>query len=223
VGDVSSPGTRKPVARWWLIALVVVVLLGAAWLTASLVGTGSDAGANASTESVPGGQGSGSEQVPDEIAMTFPEKTPGQTVPEVAASASPAPKPVVVKLDKPAQLAEDLTVRVVDVESVEGVGRGPGEISGPALRFSIEVTNSTGERVDLTSTVVNAYYGSDNTPASPLAEPGGEPLPATLDDGDSVVGVFVFSVPTDQREQVSVEFSYSVQTPTVIFEGPASS
>ena len=155
--------------------------------------------------------------------MTFPEKTPGQTVPEVAASASPAPKPVVVKLDKPAQLAEDLTVRVVDVESVEGVGRGPGEISGPALRFSIEVTNSTGERVDLTSTVVNAYYGSDNTPASPLAEPGGEPLPATLDDGDSVVGVFVFSVPTDQREQVSVEFSYSVQTPTVIFEGPASS
>jgi hypothetical protein len=221
--------TRK---RWIAVALTILVI-AFVWLVASL--TSADDSSNGSTEqasatsTVEGGSGGVSDLQDSEDSgplndpsITFPEKEPGQTAPGLAPSPEPAPKPVETPLQKEAVLGNGVSAKVVSVESVEGVARLPGEVSGPALRFTLKVTNDTKKDVDLGTAVVTAYYGPEDTPAGDLREPGGTSLPQTLGAGKSVEGVYIFRVPLDQRDQVRLDFSYSVDVPTVIFEGAVS-
>ena len=72
---------------------------------------------------------------------------------------------------------------------------GPGEVAGPAVRFTLRLRNDSAQEVPLNTTVVNLYYGKAKTPASPLSEPGGAPLPATVAAGGEASGTYVFVVP----------------------------
>jgi len=63
------------------------------------------------------------------------------------------------------------------------------------------------------------YYGKDKTPASTLSGPGLSPLAKPIPAGKSASGSYVFSVPQDERDPLTVEFSYTTDAPTVIFSG----
>jgi hypothetical protein len=128
-------------------------------------------------------------------------------------------KPIEVGLDEPADLGGGVLVAVVDIESVEGEGQGIGERSGPALRVTVELTNGTGAELLTELALVNLYYGPDLTPSTPLSGPGVEMFPARAEDGATVSGRFVFSVPEDQRDLVIVEFTFSTDAPMAIFAG----
>jgi hypothetical protein len=110
---------------------------------------------------------------------------------------------------------------ISDLEAVDGVARGPGEVAGPSLRFAVSVRNDTASTVSLTSTVVNFYFGADQTPATELAAPGGVPLPDEVAAGGTARGVFVFNVPNEGRSLVQIAVDYSAGVPIVLFEGPA--
>ena len=142
--------------------------------------------------------------------------TPGDGPLPTAASTKP-----VVPLDKPEQVDRGLTARVSRLEAVKGEAQGPGEVAGPAVRASVTLTNRSGRPLDLSSTVVNLYYGNDNTPASALSGPGVRPLPATVKARDDAIGRFVFAVPPEERSVVLITVDYSVQTPVVAFRGRA--
>ena len=107
------------------------------------------------------------------------------------------------------------------LEAVDGGAQGPGEVAGPALRFTLTLRNDGDAPVSLTSTVVNVYSGAEQLPAVDLREPGAVPLPAEVGAGESVTGVFVFAVPVEQRDQVKIGVDYTVGTPIVVFEGTA--
>ncbi|GGD00132.1 hypothetical protein GCM10011512_28720 [Tersicoccus solisilvae] len=94
-----------------------------------------------------------------------------------------------------------------------------GEIAGPAVRLTIQATNRGSEPVNLDLFVVNAYVGPELTPAGNVTQPGGRPFTGTLAPGADATGVYLFSIPTDQRGRVRVTVDYRAQEPRVVFEG----
>lgn len=126
-----------------------------------------------------------------------------------------------VPLDEPEEVEEGLTARVSRLEAVAGEASGPGEVSGPAVRATVTLSNRSDERVDLSSTVVNLYHGADETPGSALSGPGTRALPTSVAPGSRASGTFVFAVPEDRRAEVLITVDYSVDTPVVAFRGRA--
>lgn len=136
--------------------------------------------------------------------------------------ASPAPQPTkTATITKPTVIVKSLTAKVTKMEAVQGTAEGPGEIAGPSVRFTITITNTTGRTVDLSNTVVNAYFGPLATPAIELRLPGGRPFPPSVRDGGSASGVFLFNIPKSSRSKVEVTVDTSVHNPVVAFRGSA--
>jgi len=126
-----------------------------------------------------------------------------------------------VAIDKPADFGTGVTARIEKFEAVQGVGQGPGEVSGPALSVTIVLVNDTSAAVSLDTMVVELYSGPDAAPGLPLSGSGAALFSGMLGAGESTTGVYVFGVPADQRDQVQITVSYTPGAPTVLFEGAA--
>lgn len=225
-----DPGPGATPRRWrWIgiggvVGIAVLLLVATVWLSQGGGFLVAGATGAASTAGPPSGA-----TTPDP-GVTAPE-TPSAPAESSAATEEPAPDPT----DSAVPLAElppvPLSEQVAPVpgvvfgidglESVEGVAQGPGEVGGPALRFTLTVRNDTEAPVSLVSTVVNLYAGSEQLPTVDLREPDAVPLPEDVAAGASVTGVFVFSVPVEEREQVKVGVDFTVGVPIVVFEGSA--
>ena len=210
---------KRAPGRWRRVGLIVVP---AVVIVAVAVGAIAAAAPHAGTDPAPT---SSSASVVPPSATASPSATPRKaTTPAPPPTRVPggAPQPTTTaSISRPATIAKALTVRVTTMEAVVGEADGPGEIAGPAVRFTITITNRTGKTVNLSDTAVNAYYGADATPALPLRMPGGVPFPASVQDGRSATGVFVFSIPVASRSLVGVTVDTSVHNPIVAFRGPA--
>ena len=185
--------------------VVAIVVALAAVLFIQFAPTGNTGAAPGVTPDPRAGESSES---PVETSAT-PGPSDGPAVPDV----EPIP------LDEPADVAPGLVATITKVEAVEGTARGPGEVAGPSLRVTVTMTNSTSAVVSLRTTVISCYFGADRTPAPELREPGGSPLPASLAADSAVDGVYIFTVPADQRGNVTLLVDYSVDVDPVIFQG----
>ena len=112
-----------------------------------------------------------------------------------------------------------MKVTLGSIESVQGEATLPGEVGGPSLRVTVNVHNGTDAELDLTGLVTNLYYGPDRAPAIQLTEPGAVAMPSSVPAGSDATGVYVFNVPTDQRDKVVVEVDLSADSTVVIFQG----
>ena len=150
-----------------------------------------------------------------------------------AGSAAPAstPEPVPtgerrirrpVSLDDTARFGTGLELRVTDLEPVRGVARGPGEIAGPAVRLTVQLTNHGERRISLESVVLSVSYGRAQTPAMTLTGPGGQPFGGTLGPGRSQRARYVFAIPVSARDRVRVVASYTGSAPSVELAGSVS-
>ena len=149
------------------------------------------------------------------VPPTQSTTTPEPSAPFVPRSRTPVP------LDKNTTIVNGLTVKITSVAAVAGTGTGPGDVNAPSIQVRMLVKNSTTKTARLSNVVVNGYYGTAHTPASPLPKPGGKNFPETLAAGKSATGVFVFSIPRNQRSLVSITFDYSVKTSVIVFQGSA--
>lgn len=142
------------------------------------------------------------------------------TDPVATPTADPTTDPTAppVDLEDPAEIGA-LTARLTRIEAIEGEAEGPGEIAGPALRVTVELTNGGDAAADLTGVVVNLYHGPGSAPAEMLAGSGSAWLEGTLAPGGTVTGVYVFTVPADDRDPVQVTVFVTPDEPTVLFEG----
>lgn len=217
----SADRSRRRGAIGLIAALAAVVVTVVVFgVVDGATGAGHPAARGSST-SEPSGTGapSASSARPTSTSAPSTRSTPPPTDPPVVA-ATPQPTHT-AQLAVPAVIVRALTARVTRIEAVQGIAQGPGEIAGPALRFTIRITNSTGRSVDLSNTVVNAYFGPDGVPATQLESPGGVTFPRFVAAGHSAVGVFVFTVPTAQRSDVEVTVDTSVHNPVIAFRGDA--
>ena len=111
-----------------------------------------------------------------------------------------------------------VTARLARIDSVQATASLPGEIGGPALAITVKVKNQTGKKLDLALGVVNAYYGPERTPAVSVASDGEVPFPASVADGESANGVYVFQIPEEARP-VRVELDLGNGADVVVFKG----
>jgi hypothetical protein len=208
----AAPTRRREAVVGAAIAVVVAVLIA----VVGLVGGSDDgrsAGAAAPTPTTPtaGPEDGGPPSVP-----TAPEAT-GPTGPaDVLPVALPA-----VALDEQASGEDGISARVVSLEAIDGTAHGPGNIAGPALRATVRLTNGTSDAVDLDLVGVTLAHGKEATPSSPLDAPSRAPFTGTLAPGDRAEGVYVFTVPEDARDVVTLTVGYRAGAPFLVFTGSA--
>jgi len=89
------------------------------------------------------------------------------------------------------------------------------------VRVTVRIENGTRENVSLDGVAVNASYGTGSTPASPLDDPSRAPFTGTVSPGDAGQGVYVFRVPPEERDLVTVEVGYEAGAPLLLFTGKA--
>lgn len=205
--DAGAPSRRR---LWWLVGValaagVVIVLVVAIGATR---GSAPQAGSTVSpTHSATGGS-------------TNPPASDQPTPPAPGEPTPPAQAPP-IGFDDEAEVVPGVRFTISQLEAVEGTAEGRGEIAGPALRFRVDVANDTAESVPLDTTVVNVYVGEAQSPAEDLSGPGVEPFPAAVAAGGTASGVFVFNVPVEDRDLVSIAVDYAVGVPIVVFQGAA--
>lgn len=100
--------------------------------------------------------------------------------------------------------------------AVSAVGRGPGEVSGPAVAYRLRLTNGTSAAVGLGSTVVTAAYGKDATPAGDASGAPASAWRGSVAPGASATATYVFLVPKSDRDDVTLTVSYDPRRPVVI-------
>ena len=210
--DDLSPQTRR---RWPVIAgiaaLVVVAL--AVWLLIARPWA---------TDALPTAPVSTPSSTPTAVPtpLTSASGAPITPTPLPTASDSPiAPELAPVEPTQPAVGADGGVVSLARVEANEGAAVAPGETSGPAIPVTVRIENATDEPLDTAFVVVNAYSGTDRAPAPSLTKPGGAPFEGPIAAGESAEGVYLFTLPADDRSNVTIGVDYRAGEPTVIFEG----
>jgi hypothetical protein len=178
----------------------------------------------------------------DEATSAPPAGSATATATSAAATDEPAPSPLPtpeptgatedvdepppslpeVPLDAEAAVGNGVVATLPSIEAIEGTAVGPGNVAGPALKVTVRITNGTAEPVALGGVSVNLSYGPDHAPASPLDDPSRQPFATVVQPGESADGVYVFTVPTDVRDSVTVEVGYEAGAPLLLFTGSAA-
>jgi hypothetical protein len=150
-------------------------------------------------------------------ALPTPEPTgPTEDVDE------PPPSLPEVPLDAEAAVGNGIVATLPSIEAIEGTAVGPGNIAGPALRVTVRIANGTDQPVALGGVSVNLSHGPDAVPASPLDDPSRVPFATVVQPGESADGVYVFTVPADDRDEITVEVGYEAGAPLLLFTGSAA-
>lgn len=136
-----------------------------------------------------------------------------QIVPEAPVTTAPA-----VGLTDTADFGGQVSARIDQVGAVQATATLPGEVSGPAVAVTLEVSNSSAQAIGLDSVTVTLTDAAGNPASSIVADPSA-PLSGVLDAGAVKSGTYVFTVPSDQRNPVTVTVNYSSGAPTLVFTG----
>ena len=212
-----APTRRREAAAGAAMAVVVALLVGAVGLTGGS-GDGDRSPGAAAAPSAPGSPTPAA--VPDDEPAA---PDPAASEPPVAAgdaSVLPVALPAVA-LDQEASGEDGVMAQVVSMEAIDGTAEGVGNIAGPALRATVRLTGATPEPVDLDLVSVTLTHGPDATPASPLDDPSRAPFAGTLESGGTAEGVYVFTVPEDGRDAVTLTVGYRGEAPFLVFSGSA--
>lgn len=195
-----------------VVAAATVAVIGGVAFGATRSGAPADAAAP-STPAKP------SQIVSGSAASSAPASS--AAAPTAATATSPAPQPTETSaLRSVAPISSGLTAKIVSMKSLRATATQPGQVGGPAVRFTVRLTNTGTSAVDLSSTVLNVYTGIDQEPAYQL-DSDGIVFPSRVAAGRSVVGTATFTIPTADRRQVEVTVDTSTAAPVVAFRGAA--
>ncbi|UOX99770.1 hypothetical protein [Blastococcus sp. PRF04-17] len=209
-GTVAPPARDR--RRLLLLAAAAAVLVAALVALVVVLGNDDDEG---TTNAAATGATSSSAR---DTSVIPPPPTPTPTGPTGNVDELPPALPEVA-LDAPAAVGNGVVATLPSIESIQGTAVGPGNVAGPALRITVRIENGTDEPIWLDGVAVNTYYGEDRSPASPLDDPSRRPFGGRLESGASGEGVYVFSVPTDVRDLVTIEVGYQAGAPLLLFTG----
>lgn len=173
----------------------------------SPTGTGS-----AATTGTPGAPGTATAQATD------PGTAPAGPSGSGAADQLPPERPPVA-LDGASTVGGVLTGRLLSVEAVQATGTGIGNVSGQALRVTVELTDDSAAPLPLDGSYVELTTGEQATPASPVEDPSAAPLQGQVPAGGTVVGVYVFSADPAPGTEVTVRVQQAPGAPFLVFRG----
>ncbi|SNS73536.1 hypothetical protein SAMN06893096_10795 [Geodermatophilus pulveris] len=219
-----APSRRREVVGGVAAALVVIAVVVVGLL---LRGGGGDGGGDVAAA----GTATPSAEAPAAPGTPAPPSGEPAPPPPAPALPDPAATPVVadelppslpaVALDRPAEADDGVAASLTALEAVDGTGTGPGDVAGPAVRVTVELRNGTAAPLDLLGVAVDLTHGPERVPASPLGDPSARAFSGTLAPGAVADGVYVFRVPADARDLVTVSVSPRPGAPYLVFEGAA--
>ncbi|HUX69819.1 MAG TPA: hypothetical protein VMV41_04850 [Cellulomonadaceae bacterium] len=213
---VGPSARRAPVLA---AGLGLLLAIGGCTSTSS-PSSANSAATTGSTTQVTGAATASPTGSPPTSAVSGPATTSSTPATEPG-EASP-PTKAAVPLSQPADFGTGVVAKLDKIESIVATAHGPGEISGPALAFTITVTNGSSGVIDLGSVIVNLTDANGDPGVSMFGSPASL-LSGLLAAGASATGVYVFSVAPSADSSVRLDVSYSTQAPTVVFSGdPAS-
>lgn len=158
-------------------------------------------------------------------SRTSPAPVPSPSITPSRAPTTPGvPEPLRPELEavEPDQTAvgeDGLMVALTSIEPVQGVAVQPGEVSGPAIRVTITITNRSDAPIDTGLIAVSAYSGEDRTPAGTVIKPGALPFEGTIAPGESTYAIYVFVIPLADRADVTITLDYLNDLAVVVFRG----
>jgi hypothetical protein len=217
--DGAEPMSQRS-KIWWIVGgVVAVVVVGGAIAFALMPRDDASAGSTpspsaSSTTAAPEPSDSAS---PSPVA-TEPAATPepSETTPPV--DSNPFPELPAVEPEETGE-AEGISAELVKFESVMGEVVGPGDVARPAVRVTVEITNTGDEDLNLNLVVMNAYMGVQRDPAETYEQPGGDPVNGSLAPGKKATGVYLFRIPEDRRDDVTFVVDYHAGEPAIVFRG----
>ena len=209
---VPGGGPNRRLTIWIVVAAIVVVLLVAGGLIAAGIGGAAQKHAQPIASMSPGPAATNRPvQDPTSGATEAPSPTDDPSFGQPVAQTVPK--------DHSADFGDAVTARISALTPVTATGTQPGEVSGPAVQVDLELTNGTPAEISLATVDVNAYYGSDRKPATPIvSKSGSSGFTGTLAAGATAKGRYVFSVPEDQQNSVVITVSKSAGAPIVVVQ-----
>lgn len=167
----------------------------------------SAASAQPSVPQPPPPAGSGGPLTPTPVA------TPGSAASEETLSIE-EPVPV----ESPKQ-ASGIEVRVAELTAITTTAHIPGEVAGPGLAVRIELVNLSADPIEIDSLVVT-LYDSTGAPAGMITSDSDQPR-ATLQPGETLSGIFRYTIVNDLRDPVTIEVSLPNHPTLLAFQGGA--
>ncbi len=244
MGDLPGTDSRKAHAksrkRFWMIGggvLAAALLTAGIWSTTVRQASMETVNADGTTSSSTGGYApndpeqsgrppSGSKPAPTVPPVSIPTQVPlsteqAQAKEQADKALADTPQSVApaVELGVASKPQGGVTATVSSIEAVDGKAQGPGEISGPAVRFTVTLNNGGTNALDGNAVVVNVDSGPDHIPALVLSGPGAVNFPSSIEPGNKASGTYVFLIPNNQRDDVRIFFNYKVSSPIAAFEG----
>ena len=121
-------------------------------------------------------------------------------------------------LDAATDFGNGVGIRLAPIESVEVEARRPGEIGGPGLAITIEITNGSDAEIQLDNVTVD-LTDATGASASPVTPESELDLSGPLAVGASTTGTYFFTLPSEDRAGATLRVSYTTDVPTVLFTG----
>jgi len=217
---VQENGVRRRAVLIGAAAVVVVAVVVALVLG---LRSGDDEGTAA--DAAPTTSSAASSAAPSSSAAAPSSATAGDpaaaaTTGEASADQLPDSLPAVA-LDQSVAVS-GVSVSLTSIEAIQSNAEGPGNVNGPAVRVTVELTNDTGADLSLDGVSVNLTHGEDLTPGSPLDDVTQAPFTGTAAPGSTVRAVYVFSVPAGERGRVDVSVGVAPGASYAVFSGPVS-
>ncbi|WP_138758627.1 hypothetical protein [Modestobacter altitudinis] len=220
----SDTPAARPSRRWAALAAVLAVVAAALVVLALTTGGSGDdpAGAAASSGSATAtATPAAPSAAPAPVALAPAADTPEPTGPTTDADEPPVSLDP-VPLDQPAAVGNGVTAEVVSLDAVDATGVGPGNVTGPALRVTVALTNGTADELSLGGVAVDLAAGPELVPASPVNDPAAAPFSGTVPAGGTARGVYVFSIAAADRADLTLSVGYEAGAPILVFTGAAS-
>ena len=164
-----------------------------------------------------GASGPVESEKPRTTAVPAPEDT---TIDDVIEEAPPAPIED-AELDDVVTLDTGVRVSVAEITGITVEAETPGEVAGPAVLATIRFENESGEPLDLGGAMVSLLDAAGNLAAPTTSSPAA-PASGTLDDGEAAEGTYVFRMPEDTRNAITLTVDYAAGAPVVVFHGPVA-
>ncbi len=154
---------------------------------------------------------------PRTTAVPAPDDT---TIDDVIEEAAPAPVQD-AELDEVVTLDTGVRVSVVELTGITVEAETPGEVAGPAVAATIRFENGSGDPLDVGSAMVTLLDAAGNVAAPTTSSPAA-PAIGTVEVGGATEGTYVFRIPPDTRNEITLTVDYAAGAPVVVFHGSAT-
>jgi hypothetical protein len=121
-----------------------------------------------------------------------------------------------VAIGQAATITPGVTVTVGGLSTLTVAAQVPGETSGPAVSFAVQVRNDSAHPVGLGGVAVTVSHGK-GVPAMPSSSAPYAPLVGSLPAGKSARGTYVFRVPASAVGTVRIEVASDFAAGIAVF------